>query len=88
MFGQGRESDTADAIHLAWMLLVARNEVLRPGGRVGPQLDKIKYLAKPPHSRHLAKKRRSRNQNDAVALFELRLGYTSVSAAWLKEPQR
>ena len=87
MFGQGRDSPQADAVHLAWVPLRTRREALLLGGRAGPQWDKIQYRARRPANQRRPKPWSS-NAKDATQLFNVRLGYTSLSAAWLAGPKR
>ena len=88
MFGQGKDLPEADAVHLAWMPLRTRREALLLGGRAGPQLNEIQYRTKHPANRQSRAQRWSSNAADAGALFSVRLGYTSLSVAWVAEPQR
>jgi hypothetical protein len=79
MFGQGGHG-VPDAVHLAWMPLLSRQEALQIGSRPGPQTrDDIQYRTETGWSTQLA---------DATALFTMASHYTSVSVAWLEGPRR
>jgi hypothetical protein len=73
LFGQGFNSKLrTDAVHLAWMPL---------RDSAPPRREEILYYT--GESGNLW----APNQDQAVALFELRSQYTSVSAAWLEGPR-
>ncbi len=73
LFGQGWNDQLwTDAVHLAWMPL---------RGSDPPRRDEILYYTGEPGNLWAP------NQDQAVALFELRPQYTSVSAVWLEGPR-
>jgi hypothetical protein len=83
MFGQGwNTKEGKDAIYLAWMPLLSRQEALQIGGRPGPQKkEDIWYRTE-------AGTGWSPDLADATPLFTMPQHYTSVSVAWLEGPQR
>jgi len=76
LFGHGYDKKLqTDAIHLAWMPL---------SGREGPTPGKTQYFTGDPNP----DRRWSSDLSEAVSLFGLWPGYTSVSAGWLNDLKR